>query len=199
MYTANARYGDTRSRQSKIQKRRTSQAGSGKRRNDPSIHATSRPWHTSTPGIRMNVSTLGQIAAGNPVAAQYLDRMKLSEMAQKKRGIAESQIGRGYDKMGMAIKRGTHASVSGRRAYGAPNQDTIDRWTAEISGREAKAQSQLGSAVANLRGPNQPPEAFAQEAMKLAGYLRQVEHIKGLKRKIPKRPFHLLGSHNPYF
>ncbi len=184
MYTANARYGDTRSRQSKIQKRRTSQAGSGKRRNDPSIHATSRPWHTSTPGIRMNVTTLGQIAAGNPVAAQYLDRMKLSEMAQKKRGIAESQIGRGYDKMGMAIKRGTQASVSGRRAYGAPNQDTIDRWTADIAGREAKAE----------KGYDE-----SRPGAERSGYERQIAHLIGLKRKIPKKPFHLLGSHNPYF
>jgi hypothetical protein len=43
----------------------------------------------------MNVSTLGQIAAQNPVAAKYLNRMKLSELAQKKRGIAEKDEGRG--------------------------------------------------------------------------------------------------------
>ena len=71
MYTSNARFGDTRSKQSKIQKQKQSQPGSGRRRRDPSIHATSSPWHTSAPGIRRNISTLVQIAGRDPTDAKY--------------------------------------------------------------------------------------------------------------------------------
>ncbi len=176
---SNIRFGDARSRQSKIQARRTAESSSGKRRGDPSIHATSRPWHTSTPGIRMNVSTLGQIASRNPIAAQYLNRMNLSEMAQKKRGIAESNQGRGYDQMGQAIKRGTMHSVASRRAYGAPNKDSIERWTADIAGRERK----MGETPVAARGD---------------GWNEQMTHIRGLKKKIPKMPFRHTGAHNIY-
>ena len=45
----------------------------------------------------MNVSTLGQIASRDPVAAKYLNRSKVSEQPQKKRGIAEKEEGRGEE------------------------------------------------------------------------------------------------------
>ena len=137
------RFGDTRQKQSKLQQQRRSEQGSGRRRSDPSIHATSRPWHTSAPGIRMNITTLGQIAARDPTAARYLNRMQISEQAQKKRGIAEKEEGRGYDKMGMAMKRGLeHAQGRGRMP--GPNQDRIDQWQRDLSGRIKAGEAKVG-------------------------------------------------------
>jgi len=183
MYTSSHRFGDERSKQTKLQRHRVSQKGSGRRRQDPSIHATSRPWHTSAPGIKMNVSTLGQIAAQNPVAAKYLNRMKLSELAQKKRGLAEKDEGRGIDKIGKAVKRGTQHSVASRRSFGGPGLDKILQWEADITGRIGKAQAQ--------------PQLSRRSAG--TSWAEHVAKLKGLKKKIPKRPFHTFGTHNPYF
>jgi len=194
MYTIGHRFGDARSKQTKRQKQRTSNPGSGRRRNDPQIHATSRPWHTSTPGVRMNVSTLGQIAGTHPVRNKYLNRMKLSEMAQKKRGIAESEEGRGIDKMGRAIKRGTQGAVRDRIAYGAPNQDTIDRMHQEIlgkqvalereaprtlsaqEGRDITAYGQARTALGATRAPTGGQRVIAGMPRPGAGAARQAQH-----------------------
>jgi hypothetical protein len=181
MYTQNARFGDGRHRQTKLQRQRQAEPGSGKRRSDPSIHATSRPWHTSTPGIKMNVSTLGQIAARDKVAAKYLNQMNLSEMAQKKRGIDHKEEGRGYDKMGMAMLHGIRHS-QGRGRMPSPNQDTIDRYQAQITGRIRQAQAGQG-----------PPPAVG------TSWNEHVEKLRGIKAKIPKRPYHVAGlNHHKY-
>lgn len=169
---SNIRYGDSRHKQSKIQKQRQSEMGSGRRRGDPSVHATSRPWHTSTPGIKMNITTLGQIAARDKVAAKYLNRMTLSEMAQKKRGIDAKEEGKGYDKMGLAMKRGLqHAQGRGRMP--GPNQDTINRMRDDLMGRTRDIQAKIAQ---------DPGE-------QLALYNRQLAAIQGMKRKLRNSKF----------
>jgi len=206
MYTNNSRFGDARSKQSKIQKHRQSEPGSGRRRLDPSIHATSRPWHTSTPGIRMNITTLGQIASRNPVAAKYLNKMNLSEQAQKKRGIAEREQGRGYDKMGLAMKRGLNHSVAVRKKYGAPNQDTIDRWQADLTGRAREMEKRgapagLSVLQQGLMGGGEPQsvagrvrkKAAERQQAKISLYDRQVAAISGMRKRLPKRQYHTSG------
>jgi len=187
------RFGDARAHQSKLQKHKQLQPGSGNRRRDTSIHATSRPWHTSAPGIKMNISTLGQIASKDRVAARYLNMMHLSEMAQKKRGIKEKDEGRGYDKMGMAMLHGLRKSVVGRASYGGPNADTINRWQASISGKEQLIGGRQGT-----------KEEQAHRDRGGAGgrtlHDRQVDAIIGYKKKIPKQPFHYSGvnMHHKY-
>jgi len=182
----NYRFGDARSRQSKIQKHRQSEIGTGKRRSDPSIHATSRPWHTSTPGIKMNVTTLGQIAARDKVAAKYLNKMNLSEMAQKKRGIAESEMGRGFDKMGMAMGRGLKHSVKTQRGMNAPNQDRINMWQAHLSQRIVDAPT--GGGTSYDKGPS---------GGGIVTHDDYVNALRGMKKKLPKSPYHYTG-HNMY-
>ena len=185
------KFGDTSTKQSKLQKHRQSEPGNGRRRRDPSIHATSRPWHTSSPGIKMNISTLGQIANQNPVARKYLNRMNLSEMAQKKRGIVESTEGRGYDKMGQARLHGLKHSVGARGRSGAPNQDTVDRWEAHISDRV--------QALGDRRGTVDEQDARDRGGRRTL-HDRQVAATRGLKRKVPKRPYHYHGvnMHHKY-
>jgi len=200
--SVNHRFGDARSRQTKRQKHRVSELGSGKRGKDPAIHATSRPWHTSTPGIRMNVTTLGQIAAKDKVAARYLNKMNLSEMAQKKRGIAESEQGRGYDKMGMAMARGLKHSVKTQRGMGSPNQDRIDMWQASITGRIASAE-RPGADLSTMRSPAVVADpARGVKAQRASGqtvtHAEMVAKLKGIKTKLPKRPYHHSGGHNSY-
>ena len=148
MYVANAKYGDTRGKQSKLQQQRRAEAGSGKRRRDPAIHATSRPWHTSAPGIKMNVSTLAQIASQDKVAAKYLNQMKLSELAQKKRGHQDKYEGRGIDKMGRAVLAGQRHAQGRGAMSGAPNADRIQMWQADLMGRERAAAAAVASAEA---------------------------------------------------
>ena len=58
-------------RQKRIQKHRT-QDGLQYKRQDVKLHATSRPWHTSSAGIRMSINALGQVAQqAGPVAQKY--------------------------------------------------------------------------------------------------------------------------------
>ena len=109
---SNLRYGDARYRQSRIQARRNAEAGSGRRRLDPSIHATSRPYHTSTAGIRMSVTQNSQLAAQmtHPTQQRYLNAMRISEKAQMKVNRAEEEMGRQYDTNGLAMLRGLQHS-----------------------------------------------------------------------------------------
>ena len=119
-------------RQKRIQKYRT-QDGLQYKRNDVKLHATSRPWHSSSAGIRMNVNALGQIAReAGPVAQKYLNRMSLSEIAQRKRGLGHDPGN--YDKIGAAMLASIKNSSSRRFASSAPGKDKILAYMNSIGG-----------------------------------------------------------------
>ena len=61
MFNANNKYGENNI-QNRIQKRGHSEGIAGKRRSDPQLHATSRPYHTSTAGIHISVGMNRQVA-----------------------------------------------------------------------------------------------------------------------------------------
>jgi len=192
----NARFGDAR-RQTKLQRNRTSNPGSGVRRRDPQIHATSRPWHTSSPGIRMNVSTLGQIAGTDPVRNKYLNRMKLGEEAQKKRGLDHKEEGRGVDKMGRAMERGLKHSVSSRRGQAYPNQERINAMSRELVGKQAEREAAAGGVAVPVADAVQPGDADLIRTGRL--HQQHINAIKGMRANVKKHPNYLHPSlHHKY-
>jgi hypothetical protein len=204
--SSNIRFGDYRYRQSKVQQPRRSERGSGRRRVDPSVHATSRPYHTSAPGIRMNVTTNAQIAGQmtHPVQQRYLDRMKISEKAQQKIGRDADEEGRQYDKNGLAMLRGLRHS-QGRGAMPGPNQDRINAMVASLTGQEqalgpqpvlsgpqqrdianlARAEQQ-GAGPAAVQGINlgQMAVQFARTRAIRSGAIQQQKNISLYNRQI---------------
>jgi len=209
---SNIRFGDYRYRQSKVQQHRRSEAGSGRRRADPSVHATSRAYHTSAPGIRMNVTQNAQLASqmNHPIQQKYLNQMKTSEQAQQKVNRATEEEGRQYDKNGLAMLRGLRHS-QGRGKMNGPNQDAINRMAASIAGQEASLpprpadiniqQRQLaeaddvvtmdygggrlfGGAVPRQIKRKQRQEKYRRVIREQNIYDRQVAAITGMKKKL---------------
>jgi len=160
-------------KQSKITSRK-------QRLHDTSVHATSRPWHTSAAGIKININAMGQIAdSAGPIARKYLNRMTLSELAQKKRGLDAPQLGGGQSNpMARAMAAGLRSSVKGRLAYGAPNQETINRWHSSLLDQE----KDLSGRAAEYAG--------TERAEGPTGYSEQVDAIRSARKKLRDKRRH---------
>jgi len=134
MLTAINKFGEN-NLQNRLKKRGHSEGLAGQRRQDPQLHATSRPWHTSTGGIHMSVSKMGQIAEQvGGAAKRYLNAMTLSELAQKKRGLDHNPAN--FDKIGFDTARALKNSVAaGRLRRSVPGQDVVDGWERSLTNK----------------------------------------------------------------
>jgi len=165
--------------QNRVQKRFHSEGLAGKRRSDPQLHATSRPYHTSTAGIMMSVGMNRQIAEqAGPRAVKYLNQMTLSQMAQQKRG-RNSDPAHGYKdgKEGFDSIKGLRHRVNSSALNKSPNGGALQRQYQSLLSRRSDIEARTATAV------GQASTNYTNQLNAISGALNKT------KKMLPKKYF----------